>query len=70
LVLFEISGQGTIAGVGNGDPVSRESFKGRQRHAFSGLCQVVLQSTDTKGRLELKASSVGLADAKISIITE
>jgi len=70
LVLFEIAGQGKIAGVGNGDPVSRESCKGRQRHAFNGLCQVVLQSTDTKGRIELKASSLGLADAKITVLTE
>ncbi len=70
LVLFEITGQGKIAGVGNGDPVSRESFKGRQRHAFSGLCQVVLQSTDEKGRIELKASSLGLKDAKIIVTTD
>jgi beta-galactosidase len=51
--------------VANGDPISLEPAKGRQRRAFSGMCLVVVQSTATKGNITLKASSLGLPDAEI-----
>ena len=69
LVHFEIEGYGKIVGVANGDPISLESAKGKQRRAFSGMCQVVIQSTKQKGKIVLKASSLGLPDVKINLIT-
>jgi beta-galactosidase len=65
LIHFEIEGEGTILGVANGDPISLEPVKGKQRRAFNGMCQVVIQSTNKKGNFILKASSVGLPDEKI-----
>ena len=65
LVRFEIDGEGKIAGVGNGNPISLEPAKGTERHAFSGLCQVIIQSSGKKGRIVLTAKSLGLADEKI-----
>lgn len=70
LVFFEIAGEGKIVGVGNGNPISREACKGRQRRAFNGLCQVVLQNTGRKGSITLTASSLGLAAERIVISCE
>lgn len=67
LVLFQLSGKGTVAGVGNGNPVSLEPAKASQRRAFSGLCQLVVQSSLTPGKIVVKASSTGLHDAQLVI---
>ncbi len=69
VVKFTITGNGIIAGVGNGNPISHEYFKASGRKAFHGLCLVVVQSTDKAGKIKLNASSDGLHDAGISITT-
>jgi len=68
LVHFDIEGDGQIVGVGNGDPISLEPAKGNERRAFSGMCQVIIQSTHKSGKIIFKASSLGLADEKITIL--
>jgi beta-galactosidase len=70
LVFFDIKGGGKISGVGNGDPISMEPCKGRQRRAFNGMCLAVVQSTNQSGTITLTASSTGLPDATITIMTE
>ncbi len=65
LIHFEIEGEGKITGVANGNAMSQEPAKGSERRAFSGMCQVVVQTTGNKGNLILKASSPGLTDEKI-----
>ena len=70
LVHFELEGEGKIVGVGNGNPISLEPAKGRERRAFSGMCQVIVQSTGNAGDIKLKASSLGLADATVLIKTK
>jgi beta-galactosidase len=67
LVCFTIEGEGTIAGVANGDPISLEPAKGWQRRAFSGMCQVVVQSTAKVGNIRLKATSLGFPEASIHL---
>ena len=67
LVHFEIEGEGKIVGVGNGNAMSLEPAKGHERRAFSGMCQVIIQSAGKKGNITLKASSLGLTDQKITI---
>ena len=67
LIHFDLSGAGIIAGVGNGNPISLESAKGKERRAFSGMCQIVVQSTDKKGDINLNASSPGLTGGKIEL---
>ncbi len=68
LIHFELTGEGRIAGVANGNPMSQEPAKGFERHAFSGMCQVVVQSTGIKGNIVLKATSLGLPDKTIILI--
>lgn len=65
LVQFEISGNGFIAGVDNGSPISLERFKDNKRKAYYGKCLVVVQNNSRKGKIKVKASSEGLKDAHI-----
>ena len=67
LVQFETVGNGFIAGVDNGSPISLERFKDNKRKAFYGKCLVVLQNNGKKGKISLKATSEGLKDAHIDI---
>ena len=70
LINFEISGEGSIAGVDNGLQTSMESFKANYRKAFNGLCLVVVQSTEKSGNITLKATSNGLKEAEINLETK
>jgi beta-galactosidase len=67
LVKFKIEGEGCIAGVGNGDAASHESFKANKRKAFHGLCQAIIQSKRNKGAIRLLAESEGLQAAEVFI---
>ncbi len=67
LVHFEIEGPGTIAGVGNANPVSVESYQLPERKAWRGRCMVIIKSKKSSGNIILKASSPGLDAAKIVI---
>ncbi len=69
LIHFEIEGEGKIAGVANGNPMSLEPAKGSERRTFSGMCQVIIQSTGKKGNISLKASSPGLTVGSISLVS-
>jgi beta-galactosidase len=60
VIMFEIEGEGKIIGVDNGDPLSHESFKAKQRSAFNGLCLAIVQSTSTAGPIRVTASSPSL----------
>ncbi len=65
LVHFELEGEGRIVGVANGNPMSMEPAKGSERKAFSGMCQVVIQTSGEKGKILLKATSLDLREEKI-----
>jgi beta-galactosidase len=55
LVDFKVTGEGTLIGVGNGDPNCQESDKEPRRSLFSGLAQVIVQATETAGTIEIVA---------------
>ena len=67
LVNFQIEGNGFIAGVDNGNPISHEPFKANFRRAFNGKCLVVIQSDGTPGRVNLHATADGLLGALVVI---
>ncbi|MEJ2267523.1 MAG: hypothetical protein P8X70_00405 [Nanoarchaeota archaeon] len=50
-VEFQISGNGKIVGVDNGDQISHEPFKANKRRAFNGKCLVVVQATEREGKI-------------------
>ena len=67
LVEFELSGPGAIVGVDNGNQISHEPFKAKQRKAFHGLALAIVQTKQKPGRIVLQASSAGLSSASIVI---
>ncbi|UCF44169.1 MAG: DUF4982 domain-containing protein, partial [Planctomycetota bacterium] len=70
LVRFKIDGNGEVACVGNGNPISHESYQAEQRKAFHGLCLVVVRSTKREGDIKLTANSEGLLAGRISLKTK
>jgi len=69
LVKFDLSGAGFIAGVDNGNQISHEGFKGKQRKAFHGLAMAIVQTSGKPGPITLNATSEGLASATVTITT-
>jgi beta-galactosidase len=69
LVRFFVEGPATIAGVGNANPVSLESYQQPKRKAWRGKCLVVLKATGTAGNIILHASAEGLPGATLHIIS-
>jgi len=65
MVRFSVTGAGSVAGVGNGDPSSHEPDKAVQRSAFHGLCMVLVRATGTPGGIKLQATSPGLKSASL-----
>jgi beta-galactosidase len=69
LVKFEVNDMGSIAGVDNGNQISHEGFKGKQRKAFHGLALAIVQSKQKRGQIVLKATSNNLQSASVVIST-
>ncbi len=70
LVELNISGPGTIAGVGNGNPQSFEPFQSNQIHLFYGKAMLIIRSELKKGEVGITATSSGLIQDTTKIITE
>ncbi|MFL6332583.1 MAG: glycoside hydrolase family 2 TIM barrel-domain containing protein [Pyrinomonadaceae bacterium] len=67
LVRFSVEGPGTIAGVGNANPVSTESYQQPQRKVWQGRALVVVKSGKQPGRITLRATAQGLPPATVVI---
>jgi len=66
-LFFTVQGVGTIAAVGNGNPVSEEPYRGHARRAYGGRCLVVVRSNGTPGTIRLRAQADGLAEAEVTL---
>jgi beta-galactosidase len=66
-VEFAVTGAGSIAGVGNGNPSCVEPDHASRRSAFNGLCMAIVRAGDSPGSIHLIATSEGLAPARIDI---
>jgi beta-galactosidase len=73
---FQLAGPGKTLGVGNGDPSSHEpdvflstgnSAPDWQRSLFSGLAQIIVQSTKEPGEIKLTARADGLPPVTLII---
>jgi beta-galactosidase len=69
-VTFEITGNGKLIGVGNGDPSCHESDKGSKRSAFNGLCMAFVQANKQPGEIRVLVSANGLEGASTIIQAE
>lgn len=54
-IVFKVSGEGVLIGVGNGDPNCQESDKEPRRSLFNGLAQAIVQSTMKSGSIHIEA---------------
>jgi len=54
-IVFKVTGEGVLIGVGNGDPNCPESDKEPTRSLFNGLAQVILQAGKNPGAITLEA---------------
>ncbi len=69
-VTFDVQGDGFIAGVDNGSPISMERFKANHRKAFYGKCLVVVQNNGKPGDIRLTATAEGLEQSNVSITVQ
>jgi beta-galactosidase len=67
-IQFNVTGPGTIAAVGNGNPATTESFQADHRSAFNGLALVVVRAVrGSAGAITVEARSPGLASARTAL---
>jgi len=67
LVKFELTGPGAIAGVGNANPMSVESYQLPQRKAWQGRCLAIIKADKAAGNIILRATVAGLPPAQLTI---
>ncbi|ARV16594.1 glycoside hydrolase family 2 TIM barrel-domain containing protein [Polaribacter sp. SA4-12] len=67
LINFNIEGEATLIGVGNGDNFSHASFQASNRKAFNGKCLAIIKTTETAGNIQFTASSKGLESVSIKL---
>jgi len=59
MIQFKVTGEGTLIGVGNGDPNCQESDKEPRRSLFNGLAQVIVQASRNPGTIVVEAFTEG-----------
>jgi len=66
-ITLQLQGPGRILAVGNGDPLSHQSFQAPSIETFNGLALVILGSTEESGEIVLTARSEGLSPGVVKI---
>ena len=66
-VKFTLEGPGAIAGVGNGDMTSLESYRTNPHSLFQGRALVVIRTLAAPGRIVLTAAAPGLRPSRITL---
>ncbi|GAC1706920.1 MAG: hypothetical protein NVS9B7_17820 [Flavisolibacter sp.] len=64
---FEITGDGTLKGLGSGDPKDMASFKTAVRKTYNGRCLAIISPKERRGIIKIYARSPGLPSSEISI---
>jgi len=66
-VKFDISGQGKLAGAGNGNPKDLASFQQSERKTYEGICMVIIRPETIPGKIHIKATSDGLKECNLEV---
>jgi beta-galactosidase len=69
-IKYQISGNGSIAGVGNGNPRDMSSFQKPEKKVFQGKGLLIVQPTEKVGLIKITAKSQGLKTASLTIKTK
>ncbi len=72
LLHMELTGNGRIVGVDNGDPRDTTSFLPEEdtsvfKRTFHGACVLIVQSTDEEGTINLRVTAEGINEAETQI---
>ncbi len=67
LVSFDLQGAASLIGVDNGNPISHEDYKAKERLAYHGLCLAIIQSKREAGHVRVTASANGLKAASVEL---
>jgi beta-galactosidase len=77
LLTFQLEGEGSILGVGNGDPSyagtdhpTESNCKTFSIPAFNGLAQVIVQSTRQTGSMKLTCTGGNLMPGTLGIVSQ
>ena len=70
LIDLNVSGAGSIAGVGNGNPQSFEPFQTNYVRLFYGKAMLIVKSDTKGGTIEVSATAKGLNEAHTSVKVE
>ena len=68
-ITYQLTGNATLAGVGNGNPADLSSFQQAHKKVYQGRGLAIVRATDHKGAATLTASANGLKASKIVITT-
>jgi beta-galactosidase len=69
-ITYQLSGNATIAGVGNGNAADMSSFQQPKKKVYQGRGLVIVRSNGTAGKITLKATANNLKAATIDIVTK
>ena len=69
-VKYSITGEGELAGVGNGNPIDISSFQQLKKKVYQGKGLVILRPKNKAGKIVLKASADGLRDDSITVLVQ
>jgi beta-galactosidase len=67
IVNFDVTGNGKIAGVGNGNPRDMSSFQQPKKKAYQGICLAIVRPETTPGKINIRATAEGLKEASLVI---
>ena len=68
-VNIQVSGEGRLVGLDNGDSTDYEQYKTTSRRLFSGKLLAIIAATKNAGWIKVKASSPGLEGAELELMT-
>lgn len=66
-IVFNVKGNGFIAGIDNGFQADLSSLKGNHKRAYNGKCLAIIEAKDRAGEIVLKASAEGLEGAELKL---
>jgi beta-galactosidase len=70
VINYELSGNGEIAGVDNGNPSDITSFQQPEKSTYHGKCLAIIRPKGIAGKIALKAKAEGLKESTLEIWTQ
>ena len=66
-IMYQLTGNATLAGVGNGNPTDLSSFQQNHKKVYQGKGLAILRPNGQKGNVTLTATANGLTAGKVQI---